>query len=77
MSSNNLNSIQFCQEFGFHDELRSHFDFSFTEYVENSIKCEPSHQDLFMYPPFIIAILNSDIERAAEGSPFYAERLDL
>lgn len=36
-------------------------DFSYTQYIENCISFEPTHRDLFIAPPYIIAVLNSEI----------------
>ena len=49
----------------------------FTEYVSNSITYTPNHRDIFVTPPFIIGILNSEIERLTESSPLFIERIDI
>jgi len=30
-----------------------------------------------MAPPFIFAVLNSEIEKTVEGSPIFAQRIDI
>lgn len=32
---------------------------------------------MFVTPPFIVAVLNSDVERLSENSPIYIERIDI
>jgi len=32
---------------------------------------------MFVTPPFIVAVLNSDVERLSENSPLYIERIDI
>jgi len=34
---------------------------SYTDYVGNSVAYSPTHRDMFVTPPFIIATLNSNI----------------
>jgi hypothetical protein len=48
----------------------------YTEYVRNCVNYTPTHRDLFITPPYIIAVLNSDVEKTTEGSPIYIERVD-
>jgi hypothetical protein len=45
--------------------------------VPNCTGFKPTHRDLLITPPFIIAVLNSDIEKCAEGSPAYLQRIDI
>ena len=52
-------------------------DFSYTQYIENCVGFEPTHRDLFIAPPYIMAVLNSEIEKTTEGSPIYIERIDI
>jgi len=32
---------------------------------------------MFVTPPFLVAVLNSDVERLSENSPIYIERIDI
>jgi|JI9StandDraft_2_1071091.scaffolds.fasta_scaffold706596_1 hypothetical protein len=49
----------------------------FTEYIPNCINYSPNHKDVLVTPPFIMAVLNSEVERLVESSPIYIERIDL
>lgn len=49
----------------------------YTQYTENGITYTPSHKDIFVTPPFIIAVLNSEVERLTESSPIFIQRIDL
>ena len=50
---------------------------NFTEYTNNCITFTPTHKDIFVTPPFIIAVLNSEVERITESSPIFIERIDM
>lgn len=52
-------------------------DLSYTQYVRNCIEFKPTHRDLFITPPYILAVLNSDIEKVIEGSPIYIQRIGM
>ena len=75
--SQQLKTIELADNFGFNTELRSKSSMNFTEYTSNCIKYTPNHKDIFVTPPFIIAILNSEVERLTESSPIFIERIDM
>jgi hypothetical protein len=41
----------------------------------NSLKLQPTHRDLLVTPPFVIGVLDMQIETAMEGSPIYTKRV--
>ena len=69
--SSQLKTIDLADNFSFNTELRSKSSMNFTEYTSNCITYTPNHKDILVTPPFIIAILNSEIERVTESSPIF------
>lgn len=59
VSSTQMRTIAEAEKFGFRNEYRSRVDLSYVDYVDNSITYTPTHRDLFVTPPFIMAVLNS------------------
>ena len=55
--------------------LTTHWNFTYTEYLGNSLKIQPTHRDLVITPPFIFGVLNMQIEKVVEGSPIYIQKV--
>lgn len=55
--------------------IRSQFNLTYTDYLGNSLKIQPTHRDLVITPPFIFGILNMQIETAQQGSPIYVKKV--
>lgn len=51
-------------------------NFTYTDYLGNSLKISPSHRDLVITPPFFIGILNMQIETAQQGSPIWVKKVE-
>lgn len=50
---------------------------TYTQYINNCIQYHPSHKDILVTPPFIVGVLNSEVERLTESSPIFIERIDI
>lgn len=55
--------------------IRSSLNFTYSDYLGSSLVVQPSHRDLVVTPPFIMGILNMQIETAQEGSPVFVQRI--
>lgn len=55
--------------------MRTKLNYTFTDYLGNSMKVVPTHRDLLVTPPFIFGIMNMQIEKVHEGAPIYLQRI--
>ena len=62
--------------FGFEVEIRTKMAAAYMQYINNCLVNQPSHKDIFVTAPFIIAVLNSNVERCVEGSAVFIQRID-
>ena len=41
--------------------MRSKINYTFSDYLNNTLKLSPTHRDLLVTPPFILGIMNMQI----------------
>ena len=52
-------------------------EYYYTSYLENSLIFETSHRDLVITAPFILGVIDSQMQLAAEGASLIVKRFSL